>query len=99
MDDELAQIFYRLVFGNGHNIGPRRHHFADAFIAERHHRLDELAVFFGQDAFFFAGSDERVDIFRSIAAHELRRCRLLSSSSISDWKMLTRPTSGEAQQG
>ena len=62
VNDELAEIFDGLVFGDGDDVGPGRHDFADALIAECHHRLNELAVFLGEDAFFFTGCDECVDV-------------------------------------
>ena len=66
MNDKLAQIFYRFIGGNRNDVGPRRHHFANALIAERHHRLNQLAVFFGQNAFFLTGRDQGVDVLGGI---------------------------------
>ena len=44
MNDKLPKIFNRFVERNGDDIRPRRHHFANAFVAKRHYRLDEPAV-------------------------------------------------------
>ena len=43
-------------------FGPRRHHFAHHFVAELHHRLDQLAVVLFDEPFFGAGGDQRLDV-------------------------------------
>ena len=52
------------VGGNGHDFRPRLHGLADRLLAELHHRLDQVAIAFIQNAFFLAGFDERVHRFR-----------------------------------
>ena len=63
-----AQQFDELLDGgvgsDGHNFRPRFHGFADGFLAELHHRLDQVAIAFIQDAFLLARFDERVHRFR-----------------------------------
>ena len=54
--------FERGVGGDGHDVGPRRHHFAHHFVAELHHRLDQLAVFLLDQPLFGAGGDQRFDV-------------------------------------
>ena len=62
VNHQLAQIFERPVGFDGHDFRTRRHHFAHGLVAERHHRFDQLAVVFLDDAFLFAGRDERFDV-------------------------------------
>ena len=84
MDHQLAQFFERCVLADGDDARARRHHFAHGLIAERDHGLDQLAVAFFDDAFFFAGGDQGLDVFlgrggfvglRVIAADRTRDCR------------------------
>ncbi len=63
VDHHLAQFLERRVLADGDDARARRHHFAHGGIAERDHRLDQLAVAFFDDAFFFAGGDQGVDVF------------------------------------
>ena len=55
VDHELAQFLERRVLADGDDARARRHDFAHRLVAERDHRLDQLAVAFFDDAFFFAG--------------------------------------------
>ncbi len=63
----VTQLVGELLNGgggrNGKDIGARRHYFAHGLIAELDHGLDELAVAFLQDAFFFRGFNQRVHGF------------------------------------
>ncbi len=64
----LAQQFDELfdcgVGGDGDDFGPGLHGFANSLFAELHHRLNEVAVAFVQNAFFLASFDQRVHGFR-----------------------------------
>ena len=63
VDDQLPQLLQRGVRRDGHDIGPRRHDLAHHLVAELHHRLNEFAVFFLDQAFLGAGGDQRFDVF------------------------------------
>ena len=63
VDHQLAQFIESGVCGDRYNIGPRRHHFSNDFVAELHHALNELAVIFLDEAFFGAGRDQGFDVF------------------------------------
>ncbi len=56
VDHQLAQFFERRVLADRDDARPRRHHFAHGLVAEGDHGLDQLAVAFFDDAFFFAGA-------------------------------------------
>jgi len=53
LDNFRVQVFERGVRRHGHNVGPRRHHFAHPFIAEFDDLLDQVRLFRLDDAFFF----------------------------------------------
>ena len=55
VDDELAELLERGIGGDGHDVGARRHHLAHHFIAELHHRLDQLAILLFDQPLFGAG--------------------------------------------
>ena len=63
VNDELAQLLERRVGPDGDHVGARRHDFANHFVAELDHGLDELAIVFFDEAFLGAGGDQRVDVF------------------------------------
>ena len=44
--------------GNRHDFRPRRHDLAHRLVAELHHRLDQVAVAFLQNALFLAGFNQ-----------------------------------------
>ena len=62
VDGQLAQFVERRILADGDDARPRRQHFAHGLIAEGHHGLDQLAIAFFDDAFFFAGADQRLDV-------------------------------------
>ena len=94
VDDQLAQLLERGVGRNGHDVGPRRHHFAHHLVAELHHRLDQLAVVFLDEAFFGAGRDQRFDVLGRGGLLRLRRG--IVGESTSDWKNCSTATNGRA---
>ena len=61
---QFDELLDRGVGRNGHDFRPRLHGLADSLLAELHHRLDQVAIAFIQDAFFLAGFDERIHRFR-----------------------------------
>ena len=61
---QLDELLDRGVGRNGDNFRPRLHGLAHGFFAEFHHRLDQVAVAFVQNAFFLTGFDQRIDGFR-----------------------------------
>ena len=63
MDHDLAQLLERCILADGDNARARRHDFADRRVAERDYRLDQLAVALFNDAFFFTGGDQGVNMF------------------------------------
>jgi len=62
VDDQLAQLVQRRILADRDHPRPRRQHFAHGLIAKRHHGLDQLAVPFLDNAFFFAGADQRFNV-------------------------------------
>src|SRR5260370_40591273 len=66
-DNFRVQIFERGVRRHGHNVGPRRHHFAHAFVAEFDDLLDQVRLFRLDDAFFFRYFHQRFNsLFRAL---------------------------------
>ena len=61
---QLDKLLHGRVGGDGHNFRPRLHGLANGFFAELHHRLDQVAIAFVQNAFLLARFDERVHRFR-----------------------------------
>ncbi len=72
VDHQLAQVLERPVGFDGDDLGPRRHHFAHRLVAESDHGLDQLAVVLLDDAFFFAGRDQRFDVARRAGSFFVR---------------------------
>ena len=52
--------------GDGEDLGARGHDFEDDLVAEFDGGADEFAVGFFEDAFFFAGFEERVHGFGGV---------------------------------
>ena len=72
IDGEAVQRFEGFTGGNGDDVGPRGHDFADDLIAECDYGLNELAVVFLDESFFGAGVDQGFDIFGGSGRFALR---------------------------
>ena len=62
VDHQRAELFERGIGRDGDDVGPRRHYLPHYFVAELHHRLDQLAVVLLDQAFFGAGGNQRFDV-------------------------------------
>ena len=61
---QFDELLDRGVGRDGDDFRPRLHGLADRLLAELHHRLDQVAIAFIEDAFFLARFDQRVHRFR-----------------------------------
>ena len=52
--------------GTAKTCGPRRHHFAHQLVAKLNSRAHQVAIAFFQNAFFFAGLEQRFNISRGL---------------------------------
>ena len=69
------------VGGNSDDFRPRRHDFAHRFVAELHHRLNQVAVAFFQNAFFLARFNQGVHGFGRMFGFLLCVCSLVSDAT------------------
>ncbi len=62
-DDDVEHATRRIVDRNRYHLRPRLHHFTHDRIAELHHRMDQLALFFFDHALLGADVDQRANVF------------------------------------
>ena len=76
LNHQLTQIFQRPGSFNCHDFGPGRHHFANGLVAKRDHGFDQLAIVLLDDAFLFAGGNERFDVTCNVGHFRAHRAWL-----------------------
>ena len=63
---QLQKTLQRDRFRDGEDLRPRRHHLAHQHVAKLHRRAHQFAVALFQNAFLFAGLDQRLHIRRGL---------------------------------
>ena len=61
-DHHVAGFTHGRGYRHGHDVRPRRHHFAHARVAKFDDRMNQFALFFFENSFCFADIDQRLDV-------------------------------------